>query len=116
MLCKNGSERTRAYRRFENRFEGNSETDSEKGYITESQKYFCKQVFYKVKKDIKASVAKGIEAEDIMPGISYFLVNEDNGKPDKEHFEYKMKYELIPLLKEYAKNSMFTKRKKLEGH
>ena len=93
----------------------NSETDSEKGYITESQKYFCKQVFYKVKKDIKASVANGIEAEDIMPGISYFLVNEDNGKPDKEHFEYKMKYELIPLLKEYAKNSMFTKRKKLEG-
>lgn len=33
---------------------------------------------------------------------------------DEEHRKYKMKYELIPLLREYAKNGMFTKRKKLD--
>lgn len=34
---------------------------------------------------------------------------------DEDHLKYKMKYELIPLLREYAKNGMFTKRKKI-GH
>ena len=56
-----------------------------------------------------------------MPGISYFLVNGKDKKSeldldsyDEEHRKYKMKYELIPLLREYAKNGMFTKRKKLD--
>lgn len=64
------------------------------------------------------SVARGIDPEDIMPGISYFLVNGKNKKTesdpdsyDEDHLKYKMKYELIPLLREYAKNGMFTKRK-----
>jgi len=67
------------------------------------------------------SVARGIDPEDIMPGISYFLVNGKNKKTesdpdsyDEDHLKYKMEYELIPLLREYAKNGMFTKRKKLE--
>jgi len=67
------------------------------------------------------SVARGIDPEDIMPGISYFLVNGKDKKSeldldsyDEEHRKYKMKYELIPLLREYAKNGMFTKRKKLD--
>lgn len=67
------------------------------------------------------SVARRIDPEDIMPGISYFLVNGKNKKTesdpdsyDEDHLKYKMEYELIPLLREYAKNGMFTKRKKLD--
>ena len=31
----------------------------------------------------------------------------------REHLKYKIKYELIPLMKEYVKDGMFTKRKKI---
>ena len=68
-----------------------------------------KRIFDKVHDDIVKSVARGVDPEDIMPGISYFtVVNQD-------HLEYKIKYELIPLLKEYAKDGMFTKMVKLEN-
>lgn len=47
------------------------------------------------------SVARGIDPEDIMPGISYFLVNGKNKKTesdpdsyDEDHLKYKMKYEI----------------------
>lgn len=83
-------------------------------------KYFLKEAFRIVRQDVAASVARGIESEDIMPGISYFIINGKNTafgeEPlyDDEHFEYKMNYELIPLLKEYIKDGMFTKRKKID--
>ena len=83
--------------------------------------FFCQNIFKKVQEDVMKSVARGIDPEDIMPGISYFLVNGKDKKSesdpdsyDEEHRKYKMKYELIPLLREYAKNGMFTKRKKLD--
>ena len=48
------------------------------------------------------SVARGIDPEDIMPGISYFLVNGKDKKSeldldsyDEEHRKYKMKYEVF---------------------
>lgn len=90
-------------------------------YEIENGHFFCQNVFKKVQEDVMKSVARGIDPEDIMPGISYFLVNGKDKKSesdpdsyDEEHRKYKMKYELIPLLREYAKNGMFTKRKKLD--
>ena len=69
----------------------------------------------KVQEHVMKSVARGIDPEDIMPGISYFLVNvnKNSRSYDEDHLKYKMEYELIPLLREYAKNGMFTKRRKL---
>lgn len=90
-------------------------------YEIENGHFFCQNVFKKVQEDVMKSVARGIDPEDIMPGISYFLVNGKNKKTesdpdsyDEDHLKYKMEYELIPLLREYAKNGMFTKRKKLD--
>ena len=78
---------------------------------------FLKDAFKMVQEDVKTSVARGIDPEDIMPGISYFMINTDgNGDYDQEHFDYKMKCELIPLLKEYVKDGMFTKRKKIHNN
>ena len=75
-----------------------------------------KRIFDKVHEDIVKSVVRGVDPEDIMPGISYFTVDkDDDDKLNKEHLEYKIKYELIPLLKEYAKDGMFTKMVKLEN-
>lgn len=81
-------------------------------------KFFLKALFEQVKKDVEASVARGINPEDIMPGISYFIVNakeDDNDKYDENHLEYKIKYELIPLLQEYIKDGMFSKRNSIDG-
>lgn len=76
-----------------------------------------KKAFNTVRNDIEASVARGIDPEDIMPGVSYFIVKQKaEGDYDEEHFKYKMKYELIPLLNEYAKDGMFTKRKKIDDN
>ena len=90
-------------------------------YEIANGQFFCQNIFKKVQEDVMKSVARGIDPEDIMPGISYFLVNGKDKKSeldldsyDEEHRKYKMKYELIPLLREYAKNGMFTKRKKLD--
>ena len=75
-----------------------------------------KRIFDKVHEDIVKSVVRGVDPEDIMPGISYFTVDkDDDDKVNKEHLEYKIKYELIPLLKEYAKDGMLTKMVKLEN-
>ena len=82
----------------------------------EKKKYFLKSAFEQVKKDVERSVARGIAPEDIMPGASYFIVNgkdKEDDKYDEEHFKYKMEYELIPLLKEYIKDGLFTTRKKI---
>ena len=76
-------------------------------------KFFLEYVFKQVQEDVTASVARGIDPEDIMPGVSYFLVNKKGNDPDPEHFQYKLNYELIPLLKEYIKDGMFTKRAKI---
>ena len=90
-------------------------------YEIENGHFFCQNVFKKVQEDVMKSVARGIDPEDIMPGISYFLVNGKNKKTesdpdsyDEDLLNYNMKYELIPLLREYAENGMFTKRKKLD--
>lgn len=84
-------------------------------YMVEGNKYFYKTIFEKVKGHVEASVARGVNAEDILPGISYFLVEGTKPEDRKDHLTYKIKYELIPLLKEYAKDGMFTKRKKIVG-
>ena len=76
--------------------------------------YFLKATFETVRKNVLQSVARGVDANDIMPGESYFLLNYKDNGPDWDHFEYKMKYELIPLLQEYAKDGLFTKRKVLD--
>ncbi len=86
------------------KIEGNEQGD---------EKFFLRAVFECVRQDVKSSVARGIEAEDIMPGISYFIVDSIEGQYDEEHLDYKMKHELIPLLKEYMKDGMFSKRKKI---
>jgi len=74
-------------------------------------KIFCNKVYEKVREDVLSAVSRGVQAEDIMPGISFFLVNKKYAKPDYEHLEYKLKYELIPLLKEYAKDGLLSPRR-----
>ena len=104
--------------------QNDGEKDDEYYYqIAGDEKYFLKSAFEQVKKDVERSVARGITPEDIMPGASYFIVNgkdkeddkydEEHFKYDEEHFKYKMEYELIPLLKEYIKDGLFTVRKKI---
>lgn len=84
--------------------------------LNEENKYFYKDAFEQVKKDVEESVARGVDPQDIMPGISYFIVKKDeNGKEDKEHFRYKANYELIPLLREYVKDGFFVKRRTIDG-
>lgn len=78
-------------------------------------KVFCAKAYGIVQEDVKKSCARGIAAEDIMPGGSYFIVNKAESEADGGHFEYKMKYELIPLLREYAKDGLFTDRQKING-
>lgn len=78
--------------------------------------FFLNNIYEKVKADFECSCSNGVDPEDIMPGVSYFLVKADKAnetQPWNQHKEYKLKYELIPLLKEYAKDGLFTKRKKL---
>ena len=79
---------------------------------------FCKKLFERVKGDLEISVARGVRADDIMPGASYFLVKKNplsNNQADSGHRKYKIQYELIPLLREYAKNGLISKRKQLEN-
>lgn len=83
------------------------------------EKWFISNLYNRVRIDITKSVARGVNVEDIMPGVSYFLVNNaensENGtcNPDPEHLQYKIDYEIIPLLIEYAKNGLFSKRNKI---
>lgn len=73
---------------------------------------FCNKLFIAVRNHIFLSVAQGVDPEDIMPGISYFIYH--GGDEKKEHLLYKINYELIPLLDDYAKNGMFVNRKKID--
>lgn len=78
---------------------------------------FLKASFETVFRDVSLSVARGVDPNDIMPGGSYFLANavdSDDGI-DWDHYDYKMKYELLPLLQEYSKDGMFTSRKSIDG-
>ena len=77
-------------------------------------KIFAGNLYNKVCVDIRRSVARGVNADDIMPGLAYFLINKKDGKIDEEHMNYKIDYQIIPLLTEYAKNGLFSKRCKLD--
>ncbi len=69
---------------------------------------FAENICNQVQKDIDKYIVRGMDSRDVMPGISYFIYYMDKG--GKKHLEYKLRYELIPLLKEYVKNGMFSKR------
>ena len=79
-------------------------------------KIFAGNLYNKVCVDIRRSVARGVNADDIMPGLAYFLINKNkkDGKIDDGHMNYKIDYQIIPLLNEYAKNGLFSKRCKLD--
>lgn len=77
-------------------------------------KWFIGNLYNRVRIDLQNSIARGVEIEDIMPGISYFLVNGKNESVDEKHLQYKINYELVPLLLEYAKNGLFSKRYKID--
>lgn len=77
-------------------------------------KIFAGNLYNKVCVDIRRSVARGVNADDIMPGLAYFLINKKGGKIDDGHMNYKIDYQIIPLLTEYAKNGLFSKRCKLD--
>ena len=84
--------------------------------LNNTNKIFANKLYETVCGWIKESVARGVDPQDIMPGISYFLINKNNidGKHyDEKHLEYKLNYELIPLLEEYMKNGMFSNRFKI---
>jgi len=87
--------------------------DNIKSYEVEG-KYFVSNLYNRVRIDIEKSVAKGVHAEDIMPGAAYFLINEKNEEVDTAHLQYKIEYEIVPLLIEYAKNGLFSKRYKIK--
>lgn len=52
---------------------------------------------------------KGVDSQDIMPGQSYFIFKGD------EHKDYKITYELAPMLTEYYKDGFFRKQAAVEG-
>ena len=83
-------------------------------------KWFMSNLYKRVRMDVQNSVARGVNIEDIMPGISYFLANNrvENNQDliDIDHIHYKIDYEIVPLLSEYAKNGLFSKRNKLVGN
>lgn len=54
------------------------------------------------------NISKGISPDDIRVGTSYFIY-EDEG-----HLKYKLEYEIIPILKEYYKDGILTRRSKCE--
>lgn len=82
-------------------------------YKIKTGKFFMNGIYDKVSEWINDSCARGLEPVDIMPGVSYFLVNEKDGSYDAAHLDYKLEYELLPLLEEYMKNGMFSKRNKI---
>ncbi len=85
---------------------------------SESIKYFCKELYETVKEDVENSVARGVVAKDLVPGISYYIIKckeeKDKVIPDIDHVKYRIRYELIPLLQEYSKNGIFTEKKTLQ--
>ena len=84
------------------------------GEKTNEGRCFFSNLCNRVYIDIEQSVAIGVNIDDIMPG--YFLINTDNAsKMDSAHREYKIKYEIIPLLKHYAQNGLFSKRNKIHN-
>lgn len=89
------------------------ESDNLSSYKVDD-KWFISNLYIRVRMDIQNSIARGIDVEDIMPGISYFLVNADNSGYNEDHLQYKIDYEIVPLLMEYAKNGLFSKRYKIE--
>ena len=107
--------------------DGENDENLEKPYYEMSEldksgspQFFMDKAYDIVCEDVELSVARGVEAKSIMPGISYFIVNacrneEGEYEPDMAHFRYKMQYELIPLLQEYAKDGLFTRMKRIEG-
>ena len=106
-----------AFIKFESRMpEPDKKKDRDLNYykVKGSDSYFLKDLFSIVKRDVECSCARGVIAEDIMPGTSYFLVNNESNGISKEHAKYKIKYELIPLLREYAKDGLFTKMNTLD--
>ena len=106
-----------AFIKFESRMpEPDKKKDRDLNYykVKGSDSYFLKDLFSIVKRDVECSCARGVIAEDIMPGTSYFLVNNESNGISKEHAKYKINYELIPLLKEYAKDGLFTKMNTLD--
>lgn len=91
------------------------ENDNLSSYMVGDDKWFISNLYNRVRLDIQKSIVRGVEVEDIMPGISYFLVNTKDDKVDEEHLQYKINYELVPLLVEYAKNGLFSKRYKIDS-
>jgi len=95
------------------------QVDENSNFYKVGEKWFINSLYNKVREDVEKSVARGINVEDIMPGISYFLVNNKNSngndKFDREHLYYKIDYEIVPLLLEYAKNGLFSKRYKISS-
>lgn len=68
-------------------------------------------LFNKVKRLFSREyISSGIKTEDIHIGNSYFICN----KGDADHKEYKIKYEIIPILLGYYKDGMFRKKARFE--
>ena len=68
----------------------------------EGKKFWC-SIFKKVKNDIENNTILGIDYKDICPGMSYFI------SKDTKEMQYKIQFELFPLLEEYARNGMLKK-------
>lgn len=82
--------------------------------IKESEHYSFVETYYKNVNDklIKSSnIVKGIDVEDIKLGPSFFICNQEKYKGrEEEYYEYKLNYEIIPLLVEYYKDGYFKKK------
>lgn len=63
-------------------------------------------------------ISSEFKPEDVMIGHSYFITKEkdEDGKPldEKKQIELKLKYEIVPILKEYVKDGILKQSKEVE--
>lgn len=78
-------------------------------------RFFAGEVYRHVQSlfDKPGNVAPGINPDDIRPGISYFICRREENEP--KHLEYKLKYEILPVLTEYLKDGLISRHAKADG-
>ena len=87
--------------------------EPEQNLLKQEGKSFDSKLYNKVSelfnnKEGRGILVAGVNPEDIKLGSSYFIYK------DKE-MEYKLKYEIIPMLREYYKDGFFQRKKRING-
>lgn len=80
----------------------------------------AQKLYAQVYIDVNRWCARGVRPEDIMPGPAYFALfrdgENDSNQNDLDYLRFKLRYQLWPLLQEYAKNGLFSRRSRVQVH